>query len=192
MPSKIIIPIEHYADLKEKFQKEILDWISFENSVDFFYGIKDLIKMTNNGLIECFVANYNYANSNNTKTTYIDPYCFLQSMNKNEKSVFANKIRDIIREQFLSFWKDYINDLVYYIKTEADDYIIRKAYADFHVKTESLIVQLHKEYNAKIAAEDGAIQRDLHVLQLLEIPEDERVEFVDLVFDAVVERYKKL
>ena len=193
MPIAIPFPWERYTKEKENFKKLILDYVLFDNITDYYYGIKNLIKKSNIGLIEYIVQCYNYVNKQNKNYTPIEPELFLNSMKRDETSAFAKKIREILCEQFVAYWKDCVTDLVSYLKFEADNYIIREAYDYLPLRKMELIVHIHNEYyNPKIVAEYGAIQREIDILQLIELPETEQSELGNLISDAVIERYKKL
>lgn len=190
MPSPIS-SAAHYLYEKEKYKELILDNVSFDNNIDFYSGINDFKKKTHVELIEYFVTNYNEVNGHNIKYPNIDAALFISSMTPRETAIFANKIRAILREQLSAFWRDYVNDLVYFIENDASEDFIRHLYKYCCSPDDNVIYYVGKVYNEYIV-EYGGISRTSLLDALRHIPRDELKELEYCVTDAIYERHKKL
>lgn len=182
--------VSHYVSEGKRYQEEILNFILVEGGYSFFDGMKDLLMKTDDKLIEFFVDKYNATNLLNIDA-YINSYCFLLSMSSEEKKIFADKIRDIICDEFSSGWKNYLNELVDYLNNEADEDVVRTANILLD-DLKALIIHLHNSYNVKNIEDNGAMRMIINPEKLDEIIQDENTELIDIIVATVVENCKKL
>ena len=182
--------VSHYVSERKRYQDEILNFVLIESGYSFFDGIKDFLMKTDEQLIEFFVNKYNAVNLF-TIDAYINAYYFLLSMSAEEKKVFADKIRDIICDEFSSGWKNYLNELVDYLNNEADEDVVRTANILLD-DLKALIIHLHNSYNVKNIEDNGAMRMIINPEKLDEIIQDETSELMEIIVATVVENSKKL